>query len=98
MAGARKGCPVGVKAGPGVRVRAGPKKKVGAKHEMLALRTVQLLGSGSKVRPKLSGRETKWSLGRTVISLGILKNFFGEKVSSRRRLCATKSFAHGRGR
>lgn len=28
----------------------------------------------------------------------ILKFSGGEKVSSRRRLCATKSFAHGRGR
>lgn len=98
MAGARKGCLVGVEAGPGVQVRAGPKKKVGAEHEMLALRTVQLLGSGSKARPRLSGRETGWNLRRTLMSPGILKNFFDVKVSSRRRLCATKSFAHGRGR
>jgi len=98
MAGVRKGRLVGVKAGPGVRVRAGPKKKVGAKHEMLALRAVQLLGSGSKARPRLSGRETRWGLGRTLMSLWILKFSLGEKVSSRRRLCATKSFAHERGR
>jgi hypothetical protein len=71
MAGARKGCLVGVEAGPGVRVRAGRKKKVGAKHEMLALRTVQLLGSGSKARPRLSDRETRWSRGRCVISFDL---------------------------
>jgi hypothetical protein len=44
MTGARKGRLVGARAGPGVRVRAGPKEKVGAKHEMSALRTVQILG------------------------------------------------------
>ena len=72
MAGARKGRLVGAEAGPGVRVRAGPKKKVEAKHEMLALRTVQPLGSRSKARPRLSGRETGWNLGRCVISFDVL--------------------------
>jgi PWI domain len=71
MAGVPKGRLVGAEAGPGVRARAGPKTKVGAKHEMLALRTVQPLGSGSKARPRLSGRETKWSLGRCVVSFDV---------------------------
>jgi hypothetical protein len=71
-AGARKGRIVGVEAGLGVRVRAGPKKKVGAKHEILALRTVLLRGSRSKDRPRLSGRETGWSLGRCVILLDVV--------------------------
>jgi hypothetical protein len=65
-AGMQKGRLVGVEAGPGARVRTGPKKKVGANHKVLALQTVQLLGSGSKARPRQSGRETRWSLGRCV--------------------------------
>jgi hypothetical protein len=68
--GARKGDLVGVPAGLGVRVRAGP-KKVGAKHEILALRTVLFRGSRSKDRLRQSGRETKWSLGRCVILLDV---------------------------
>lgn len=73
MAGARKGHIVGVEAGLGVRVRAGPKKKVGAKHEVLALRTVLLRGSRLKDRPRLSGREIGWSLGRYVILLYVCR-------------------------
>jgi hypothetical protein len=71
MVGAQKGHIVGVEAGQGVRVRAGPKKKVGAKHEILALRTVLLQGSRLKGRPRLSGRETGWNLERCVILLDL---------------------------
>ena len=58
MVGARKGHLVGVGAGLGVRVLAGANKKVGAKHEILALQTVLHRGSRSRDRPRLSGRET----------------------------------------
>ena len=58
MVGARKGHLVGVGAGLGVRVLAGANKKVGAKHEILALQTVLHQGSRSRDRPRLSGRET----------------------------------------
>ena len=69
MAGAPKGRLVGVEAGQEARVRAGPYKKVGAKHEILALRTVLLQGSRSRDRPRPSGRETRWSLRTCVVFL-----------------------------
>jgi len=98
MVGMLKGRLVGVEAGLGARAPATPTEKLRAKVEIPALRVALCPGSRSRDRPRLSGRKTRWRPTRTPGSPSVLKNFFGEKVSSKRRPYATRSFAHGRER